>query len=236
MIAKNKIVIGALGVALIAVAGGGGYFYYRYQQAQNEILGIQTQNNSANQAQTEVKKWVAEVSKLMELPEGEEPTVATVSDINKLKEQPFFQKAKNGDKVLIYSNAKEAILYDPQLQKIVTVAPINIGSESAQPVTSASPLASVRIVVRNGTNVSGLASKLAPEIQKDLPNSTIAGKENAASFGYEKTIIVVLNDQAASQAQTLSTTFGGTVTSLPPGEPKPDNADLLLILGMDKAE
>lgn len=37
-----------------------------------------------------------EVKKLMELPD-ENPTVATITDIEKLKEQAFFQKGKNGD-------------------------------------------------------------------------------------------------------------------------------------------
>ena len=66
------------------------------------------------------------------LPEDEIPTVATVSDPEKLKEQPFFSDAKKGDKVLIYANAKKAILYDPMANKIVTVAPINIGPEDTK--------------------------------------------------------------------------------------------------------
>jgi hypothetical protein len=44
--------------------------------------------------------------------------------------------AKKGDKVLIYTNAKKAILYDPELNKIVNVAPLNIGD---QKVTAPAP-------------------------------------------------------------------------------------------------
>ena len=86
----------------------------------------------------EVNDLISEVGKLVALPEGETPTIATITDIEKIKGQPFFQKAKNGDKVLIYTNAKKAILYDPNAKKIIDVAPINIGSPSGQ-TTSPAP-------------------------------------------------------------------------------------------------
>lgn len=79
-------------------------------------------------AQQEVRALVSRVSQLMVLPEGEDPTVATVQDPEKLKDQPFFANAKKGDKVLIYTNAKRAILYDPVANKILEVAPVNIGT------------------------------------------------------------------------------------------------------------
>lgn len=69
---------------------------------------------------------LAEVSKLMILPEGEEPTMATVADLDKLKNRQFFAKASIGDKVLIYAKAKKIILYDPSAKKIVEIAPLNI--------------------------------------------------------------------------------------------------------------
>lgn len=119
----------AIGIAAIIISLG---FIF--------IQGSKSPNQGAAQKQTqdEIKKLVAEVGKLIELPQGETPTIATVTDISKLKDQPFFAKAKNGDKVLIYANARKAILYDPQAKKIVDIAPINIGSQSAQ-TTSPSP-------------------------------------------------------------------------------------------------
>ena len=76
----------------------------------------------------EVKKLVAEVGNLVLLPEGETPTIATVSDPEALKAQPFFAGALKDDKVLIYTTAQKAILYRPSVGKIVQIAPINIGA------------------------------------------------------------------------------------------------------------
>ena len=100
---------------------------YFYKQSKSDP-------NAASQA--EIKSLVQKVGRLAILPTDETPTVATVSDPDALKSQAFFVDAKKGDKVLIYSNAKKAILYDPVADKIVNIAPLN--SESATPTTTPS--------------------------------------------------------------------------------------------------
>ena len=123
---NSKFILPAsIAVIVLIVLGTGGYFLY--QKTQN-----QTSTNPQQSAQEEIKKLVAEVGNLIALPEGEDPTVATVSDVDKLKNQPFFAKAKNGDKVLIYTQSRKAYLYDPSSKKIIEVAPLNIGSPSAE--------------------------------------------------------------------------------------------------------
>ena len=67
----------------------------------------------------------------MILPTGETPTIATVTDLAPLKNQPFFANARVGYKVIIYTNAKRAILYDPVSDKIVETAPLNLGQTPA---------------------------------------------------------------------------------------------------------
>ncbi len=72
----------------------------------------------------EVADVIAAIGKHILLPVGEEPTVATVSDPDKLKDQLFFKHAEAGDKVLIYTKAKMAYLYDPDRDILLEVAPI----------------------------------------------------------------------------------------------------------------
>lgn len=98
---------------------------YFYKKSKNDP-------NAASQA--EIKSLVQKVGRLAILPTDETPTVATVSDPDALKSQAFFVDAKKGDKVLIYTNAKKAVLYDPTADKIVNIAPLN--SESPAPTTN----------------------------------------------------------------------------------------------------
>lgn len=106
-------------IALVAllVLTGGGLAYYALGGANSKVA-----------SENELKEVVEKVGKLMVLPEGETPTLATVADPEKLKDQKFFINAKTGDKVLIYANSQKAILYNPASNKIVEVAPVNLGT------------------------------------------------------------------------------------------------------------
>lgn len=114
----RKLFFIALFVLLVAFAGVAVYFYRQFAELKA---------NPQKTVQEEITKIIKKVGKLMVLPEGETPTIATVTDPERLADQPFFAKAKVGDKVLIYTNAKKVILYDPVGNIIVEVAPLNIG-------------------------------------------------------------------------------------------------------------
>lgn len=107
------------------------YFYNRYQKAQNLL------KNPSALAKEETKQLITNVSRLIVLPSDEEPTIASVVDKNKLKDQPFFKNSENGDKVLIYTKAKKAILYRPATNKIIEVSPITIGQSQVTGVATA---------------------------------------------------------------------------------------------------
>ena len=97
------------------------YFYNQYTK-----LKLAPQQYS----QAEAEKVVIAVGKLMILPTNEEPTVATVSNPEQLRDQPFFAHAETGDKVLIYATAGKAILYNPDKNMIVEVAPIDLSGQN----------------------------------------------------------------------------------------------------------
>jgi hypothetical protein len=117
-IQKIFLIISTVAVVALVLAG-----YFSYQ------LYLAKQNPQAL-SQKEVASLVEKVSKIIVLPEGETPTVATVSDQEALKNQPFFIQAQKGDKVLIYAQAKKAVLYSVSLNKILNVAPLNIGDNT----------------------------------------------------------------------------------------------------------
>lgn len=111
-------------VILVLVAVGG-FFAWKYTEAQKDVDRLSNPQEAAKAANAEL---TANVGKHAQVPQGETPTVATVSDVSKLKSQAFFAKAENGDKVLIYTQAKRAILYRPSTDKIIEIAPINLGA------------------------------------------------------------------------------------------------------------
>lgn len=113
----KKLIIPLLIVVFVAVTGLAVYFRIQVNDLRKHPEKI---------TQSEVTDIVSKVGKLIELPD-EKPTLATIADPNKLKDQPFFAKAKVGDKLLIYPNNRKAILYDPINNKLIEVAPLLIG-------------------------------------------------------------------------------------------------------------
>lgn len=113
-----------LGVLLIA----GGTVYTVRQKP--EIFGL---SKGPALLQAEVSLLVNQVGRLISLPTDEVPTVATVTDIERLKDQLFFANGKNGDKVLIYTNARKAILYRPSEKRIIEVGAVNINQATPSP-------------------------------------------------------------------------------------------------------
>jgi hypothetical protein len=108
---RKNIIVGAAAVWI--VASGGLYAY-------GTLAGRQEPD-----AQKEAAALVAQVGKLILLPDNEEPVIATVNDPEQLKSQPFFANAKEGDKVLIYNISRKAILYSPTDKRIIEVAPLS---------------------------------------------------------------------------------------------------------------
>lgn len=110
---------------IVAVFGSYGslHFYNKYKT-------LKTNPNVEDQKET--VKLVGILSKLMELPKDEMPTVAKISDKEKLKGQAFFDKAENGDILFAYTNSMKAILYRPSTDRIINVAPITINQNQQQ--------------------------------------------------------------------------------------------------------
>jgi flagellar basal body-associated protein FliL len=112
-------------VVLLLVAVSSSIYFYRKSNVKID---------SQEEAVKDLARTIKMVGKHIVLPTDEQPTMATVSDPEKLKDQPFFVNAKKGYKVLIFSLSKKAILYDPVADRIVEVAPINASGGS--PVTN----------------------------------------------------------------------------------------------------
>jgi len=120
MVLKKEKLLIAVFLSAFLIAGGMAVYFY--------LQLTRLQQNPQELASREAQQVVEKVARLIVLPEGETPTIATVTDPERLREQAFFANAQKGDRVLIYTTAKKAILYNPTANKIVEVAPLNIGN------------------------------------------------------------------------------------------------------------
>jgi len=204
-------------LVMLVLIGTAYYFFSQYKKTQLLL------NNPTLAAKEEVKKITDQLSKLMELPAKEEPIVVTVLDKKKLTGQDFFKRAENGDKVIVYSVSKKAILFRPSINKIIEVAPLNLG-DTNQPV---------KIALYNGTTTVGMISSLEKELTGKVTNITIADKANAKKTDYEKTLVIDLSGKKSELAKQLATLLNAQVSKLPAGETAPKNTDLLVIIGAD---
>jgi hypothetical protein len=125
LIGKGKKEVLIIVIVLITAVSGTIYL----ARTRPELLGINTTNESTDEV-SEVERLVTEVGQIIALPD-ELPTVATVTDAELTKEQPFFANAQNGDRVLIYSSAKKAYLYRPSEKRIIEVGVVNIDQQEA---------------------------------------------------------------------------------------------------------
>jgi len=204
-------------LVMLVLIGTAYYFFSQYKKTQLLL------NNPTLAAKEEVKKITDQLSKLMELPAKEEPIVVTVLDKKKLTGQDFFKRAENGDKVIVYSVSKKAILFRPSINKIIEVAPLNLG-DTNQPV---------KIALYNGTTTVGMISSLEKELTGKVTNITIADKANAKKTDYEKTLVIDLSGKKSELAKQLATLLNAQVSKLPAGETAHKNTDLLVIIGAD---
>ncbi len=221
-------------IAVIIILSAGGFYYGQKLRNDNkkllaQIVQLQNPQVTANE---EVAALVAKVGKLVVLPQNEQPVVATVTDISKLKDQPAFANAQNGDKILIYTNEKKAYLYDPAKNVIVDVIPVNIG-QNAMTISGVDANHPLRVALVNGSKNTGVTNTLATRIaDAKIAGVSVVSKATAKSSDYANTQVIDLTGKWGSQAAQFAQMVSGVVATSS-SETKPANADLLVIIGAD---
>lgn len=195
----------------------------------------QLRSKNIDAGTTEVSRIVKSISAFMELPDGEIPTLATVSDISKLPAIPLFARVKNGDKILIYPKNTKAIVYRPSTKKIIEVAVYE--SPSAQNVTNTSETAQqekLTVTIRNGTSTVNLTSVYEKVVNEKIPELSVIEKESASRKNYSDTMIVPITSAGKKRVVDIAKILDiPTASTVPSGEATV-SADLLIIVGIDK--
>ena len=111
---KNKKIIIAIVVVLILISGG--YYFGSSKQSVNSAEAVIAK---------ETTDLVGRVGLIMELP-NEVPAVATIIDEGKIRNEPFFVGAKNGDKILVFVQAQKLVIYRPSTNKIINSTTLSL--------------------------------------------------------------------------------------------------------------
>lgn len=96
---------------------------------------------------------------------------------------------------------------------------------------SASPAIRIKVEIRNGTNIPGLALKTSSNLEAN--DYEIIGIGNADNRSAASTIVYLLKPSAQDDAENIAKTWQAKVSDTPPENEKPSQADILIILGAD---
>lgn len=197
------------------------YLFIQNQRAKSLLT------NPTQVAQSEIKKLVNQVGKLIELPKDETPSMATVTDKKKLANQAFFAKAQNGDKILLYQINHKAILYRPSINKIIEVS--TVSNITITPLVSQTVEQKVTLAIYNGSKTSDRVNITEKQIIEKFPETQVV-KKTSTNNSYSTTSVIDLKGNKGELAKNIADYILGEVTSLPENEATPE-ADILIILG-----
>lgn len=236
-------------VFLLVGTGFAGWSFYSYLETKKEVVRLSTIEGQQGIQEQEVSILLDQVKKHMLLPDDEQPTVATLTDVDELKiQQPFFEKAINGDKVIVYANSQKAIIYSPEKDIIVNVGALLVdgpdseqvqeeqeGTEESQPQEEV--VAKLDIEIRNGTKEEGLAETVSVQLKGANHAFDFVALGETSKKDYSQTTVVDMGkggdgDLANFLAQELGVSLSN---ELPEGE-KESEAQVVVIVGEDQKE
>jgi hypothetical protein len=188
----------------------------------------------------QVQEFLDKLQSIALVPLDEAPTLATIVDISKLREEAFFKNAEIDDKLFVYQQAQLAILYRPSVEKIVNMATLfdQSGGKAKSPAspqvqgsstqaTSGAQL-QYKLAVYFATDSSLLRAKVGKALNT-MPSIEVVKEALTRETTYTGVTIVDLKGGQSTIVTELVKKLGGEKGSLPEGEDKPD-ADILAIV------
>ena len=116
-----NILMIVLVIALITTVAVAVIILKLFLSSQKKLKSLESSASSqTTPTKEEIDKVISQVSRHIVLPR-ETPQIITVTNVETLKkDQPFFSRAQNGHKLLVYQN--KVIIFDPLEDKIVDIA------------------------------------------------------------------------------------------------------------------
>ncbi len=138
----NKKVLSFILIVALAILAGVNYMKRMELATELKTLSVrmeQLQGGNNPQGVAQAKAIIEKVKRHILIPDGVEPTVATIVDVAALqKRNDFYKVAKNGDSLIV--TPTRAILYSTDKDMILDVVPVQLqpnaaGASSSKPAT-----------------------------------------------------------------------------------------------------
>lgn len=120
----------------IGIIGAVALFFWAEQQRRDALSKLEQteqqlqeiKESTERSGQQVADEVLGKVRAHMVLPEDVQPTVATIIDVDRLREtSDFYKNAKNGDHLIL--TATRAILYNPDTDRVIDVVPVLLNPE-----------------------------------------------------------------------------------------------------------
>jgi hypothetical protein len=206
------------------LAGGGVYSFARRYP---DVLGLRVTISQEEEA----KAIVEAVSKIMDVPTDEAPTIKTVTSFDESSNETAFKNTKSGDKIISYLKNKRVILYRPSDNKIIDVGFLTASQSATATATVAPASKSMSVFIFNGTETVGATKSIELKLLETYSNFKVSGRGVAAKTDYPETLIIDIAGNRADDVKKIAQDMGITVGALPEGEKIPVDSDFLIIVG-----
>lgn len=212
----KKLLMLANVLLIVGLAGTSVYLFM-----DNRDLKSTASLSQDEKSQIENDKLVAEISKLMNLPSDEEPTIFKVNDPKKTEEgnpgiTQIFSDLQKDDYLLVYKNDRLGIQYRPSENKIIKTATISL------PIT-VEIIGSEDVVNKTEEKLQKLYNGRVVIVEQVMPGIT-------QSFVYDKT------GKLKADVEVLAKETGLEVGSTLPQNIKPgDGTEIVIVVASDKS-
>lgn len=195
-----------------------------------------------------------QLSKLVVLPE-EQPVVSVLDNLESVASKPFFKNAQQNDLLFQFTQSSKVILYRPSENKIVDIGIISDDQTYERPnldpmekakvmssqdmltdsaefiaTESASNEKKVKVAFYNASDVVGFTRVVESRLVAKYEQIQTSARA-IANNDYSETLIIDLSGSNSFLAREIAKEIGGSLSSMPEGEVKPDDSDILIILG-----
>lgn len=219
-ITKQGLVTALCVLLLLASVG---YNAYQYLQIQDYR---KTPTKAAQEEQTRVTELVRKRYQIptystkdgdKDVTKEDTPQIATITDITKMKGQTFFDKAQNGDYIVVFPNTRIALIYREKTDQIINSGPVSVDANQ-----QASKL---------NVKIYGAAAdrdSAETKINAAFPGSTNITKLDASDKISSTVVVDVSGKNAVAAEQLAAKLKNAKVGTVPSGQTAPNDAEIAI--------